>query len=615
MQSFLPGNQDGVDELKEKLTTFKQRFDRGVAVQGFQMSGRVLEELQGSRRQVRDTPVIVVTSEDERLLNSLIRKQSTRPALRCLENTRLGIRHEINNWADDFDAHNVLLMTGYPGVGKSTIAFQAAYDLSGRSRFGLIVDFDRTSDINPEMVWSTFAYEIAEVYPACRKKIVQTLKNRTFRLENATASDILRRLVIDPLKECRSAFQPCQFPVFVLDALDECGGLDRSMYEKRRELLSHIREWSKLPREFKLIVTSRDESDILDAFKSIPHKKIEMKIGSEVSKESTSDIRLYIKHAFENIVGTPRTPLLPTGWPGSDIENELAQCAGGVFIWAVTALKFIEEEEADPVERLDAIRVGGLPGGGVHALYRQILETSFKDETKASDFVKLAGAVIAAQTYLTAEDWARLLQIDVRIVKGIHSKLRSVVVDGDVIRFRYQSFVDFLLVLGSNDESRTNSVGDPKSCRPERFRVDVSEAHRALAQASFLLMNSDLCFNTHGIKSSYFRNDNPSYHNDANATVPALAYACEFWGLHLQRLRPPYAIDACLMLRFLQETSLYWVESLGVLGKLNIGVDALDVLRRYLASLNVSAQPGDVVRPQIAYVVTVHSNPSPTMEM
>ena len=86
LRSFLPGNQDGVDELKEKLTTFKQRFDRGVAVRGFQMSGRVLEELQGSRRQVRDTPVIVVTSEDEKLLSSLIRKQSTRPALRCLEN-------------------------------------------------------------------------------------------------------------------------------------------------------------------------------------------------------------------------------------------------------------------------------------------------------------------------------------------------------------------------------------------------------------------------------------------------------------------------------------------------------------------------------------------------
>ena len=471
-----------MNELKKTLATFKERFDRGVAVQDFQTSARVLEELQEFRTQVRDTPVVItIAGENEKVLSSLTRRRPTR-ILRCLENTRLGVRHEINDWADDFNVDNVLLITGYPGVGKSTVAFQAACDLSARNRFGLIVDFDRTSNTDPKVVWSTFAYEIAEMYPACKEKIIATLKNSTFRFEYATASDVLQRLVIEPLKECRSTFQDGQFPVFILDALDECGGLDRSMYEKRRELLSHIREWSKLPREFKLIVTSRDESDILDAFKSIPHKKIEMKIGSEVSKESTSDIRLYIKHAFENIVGTPRTPLLPTGWPGSDIENELAQCAGGVFIWAVTALKFIEEEEADPVERLDAIRVGGLPGGGVHALYRQILETSFKDETKASDFVKLAGAVIAAQTYLTAEDWARLLQMDVRTVKGIHSKLRTVVVDEDVIRFRHQSFVDFLFVLASNSDAETISVGSPNSGRSERFRINVSEGHRALAR-------------------------------------------------------------------------------------------------------------------------------------
>ena len=80
-----------------------------------------------------------------------------------------------------------------------------------------------------------------------------------------------------------------------------------------------------------------------------------------------------------------------------------------------------------------------------------------------------------------------------------------------------------------------------------------------------------------------------------NATVPALAYACEFWEFHLQRLRLPYTIDTSLMLRFLQETSLYWIESLSVLGKLNIAVDALDVLRQHLASLNVSTQHGDVV--------------------
>ena len=258
-----------------------------------------------------------------------------------------------------------------------------------------------------------------------------------------------------------------------------------------------------------------------------------------------------------------------------------------MFIWAVTALEFIEERDQDPVKRLDVILAGTLPGHGVYALYRQILESSFPEGTPSSNFVELAGAVIAGQRYLTAKDWADILKMDHGTIEYIHSMLRTVVVDENVIRFRHQSFVDFL--LGSNDDDQ------PESGCPKRFHVDTSEAHHALAQASFLLMNSDLHFNTHHIKSSFLRNNAPSSDGNVNAVAPALAYVCEFWEFHLQRLRPSDRIDTGLILRFLQEKTLYWIESLSVLGKLNIAVDALDVLRRYLASLNVSTQHGDVV--------------------
>ena len=47
------------------------------------------------------------------------------------------------------------------------------------------------------------AYKVS----ACREKIAETLKKCRFRLENTTASDILQRVVIDPLKECQTTFQ------------------------------------------------------------------------------------------------------------------------------------------------------------------------------------------------------------------------------------------------------------------------------------------------------------------------------------------------------------------------------------------------------------------------
>ena len=305
-----------------------------------------------------------------------------------------------------------------------------------------------------------------------------------------------------------------------------------------------------------------------------------MKTGREVPVESTSDICLYIQDAFKNIAEKPRAQTLPTDWPRSDVEKELAERAGGVFIWAVTALEFIAE--GDPVKRLAIIRVGRLPGGGVHALYKQILETTFPSNAESLLFVKLASAVIAAQKYLTAEDWARLLRMDAGTIKGIHRMLRTVVVDEGIIRFRHQSFVDFLLEFGDT------APNQPESGCPKRFRVDVSEAHHTLARVSFLLMNRDLGFNTCSIDSSYFPIKRVSSETCVNAVTPALAYVCEFWKFHLQRLRPSDRIDISLILRFLQEKTLYWVESLSVLGRLNIAVGALDVLQQYLMPTNVS---------------------------
>ena len=46
--------------------------------------------------------------------------------------------------------------------------------------------------------------------------------------------------------------------------------------------------------------------------------------------------------------------LCPPGWPGEDTIEELARRSGGIFIWAVTALDFIDE--FDPVNRLHRVQ-------------------------------------------------------------------------------------------------------------------------------------------------------------------------------------------------------------------------------------------------------------------
>ena len=53
-------------------------------------------------------------------------------------------------------------------------------------------------------------------------------------------------------------------PVFIIDALDECGGLSNTSgtLAARQEVMSQILQWSKLVPGFKLVVTSQPDCDI-----------------------------------------------------------------------------------------------------------------------------------------------------------------------------------------------------------------------------------------------------------------------------------------------------------------------------------------------------------------
>ena len=189
--------------------------------------------------------------------------------------------------------------------------------------------------------------------------------------------------------------------------------------------------------------------------------------------------------------------------------------------------------------------------------------------------------IIAAQRYLTAEHWARLLNTDKTVIKRIHDLLHTVVVDGDVIRFRHQSFIDFL--LGNIHDQTTGSSESTAHARcPKRFSVDIEDGHRTLTKACFFLMNSELRFNICNVKSSYFPNDNRPLQQSINAVPPPLAYACEFWHFHMQQLSSLSIEDVNLVLRFVQERSLFWIEALSVLGIMRAAVDALQTVLGFL---------------------------------
>ena len=286
-----------------------------------------------------------------------------------MEGTRKDLISLIFEWARNFaeSVFNILWMYGYPGAGKSTLAMHIADIFCIAHRLGVIIEFNRTTGVTPVMLWKTVAYALAREYPVCRKVIVSKLKSGTLNLANATSSNIFEQLVAEPLRRLTASdtkINPDRLPVVVIDALDECGGLDGSSRQARKEILDCFAKWAKLAPGVKLIITSRAEQDIKQAFSTIPHTPLEIHIGDSATEVSGHNIQLYLRAKFKRIASDNE---IVRDWPGDQIVTDLAQCAKGVFIWATTIMEFIEHRV--PMHQLKVILNKKLPSGNVYGLY------------------------------------------------------------------------------------------------------------------------------------------------------------------------------------------------------------------------------------------------------
>ncbi|OCH83993.1 hypothetical protein OBBRIDRAFT_840043 [Obba rivulosa] len=566
-------DREKIQDLKSKLARFKQNFDRAVNVQ----SADTVEIIKARFEKFASV------QEEYTHLRELTPHFTTPDPPRCLPGTREDILATIREWTNNLDAPNILWIGAYPGAGKSTIAFTIAAELERSHRMGTIFAFDRKSGTKPSILWRHVAFCLAREYPSCRDDIVTTLKGKPSGLANMTATEIFHQFVAKPLQQwdlSPANIPRDRLPVLIIDALDECGGLGGSSTRDRKDVLSHIGEWSKLSHYFKLIITSRIEDDIKNVLSRTTHKALSIGTADTVSPQSTRDIQRYIEHRFKEIAAD--RGYLPLCWPGKAVVDDLTSRASGVFIWAATALNYIEDFPDD--ERLSDVQGGALPSGDVHALYRQLLTKSFSkwSPKELAHFVKLVGTIVVAQVPLTAAEFRCLLGMKEATVGNICNGLRPVLAIGDTLRFAHPSFVDFL--LGPTDPSASDSINDEWSC-PEAFRIDPGIAHYDLVESMFRFMNAKLCFNICNIESSFVR----------NAALPQiqnrpLSYACRFWGFHVEQTRHDASLASSNVTVFLREKLLFWLEALGVLGAVNVAATALTCLGAKLPVLEHTEQ-------------------------
>jgi hypothetical protein len=471
-----------------------------------------------------------------------------------MEGTRQGLISMIRDWIDETHSSNIFWLKGSPGAGKSAVAATMVRLLREEGRLGSSFFFKRGHVAlgDPNSLWRTVAFDLAKFHPYLRTKILDTLKEGRI---NPTSPDIkahFRRFIHDPFLNLFNDLP--KFPIVIIDAADECAADET----QRRLFLETLKDWANLPSAYKLLVTSRDYVDIADALRDVCRSDV-IPTGDVVTIDSSNDIFLYLSASFRRIASSVMyDEILPKDWPGSAVLMDLTERAAGLFIWAATIVKLLEDDDEDPESQLELV-LGTTSLSNIDALYIQILESAFgksKNSRHIATFKTIVGGIVAAKVALNHADLVRLQGFPEpnAVSAFVLRKLRPVIsADGadHCLRLSHQSFADF--------------VCDDNRC-PERYRIDLGYVNSCFVENCLAIMNhptTGLQFDICKIPTSHLPNESIDGLGDRikEAISPSLSYSCRFW---LDHIRASNAIIPDVVNQFMRAKFLYWIEVLSL---------------------------------------------------
>jgi hypothetical protein len=485
-------------------------------------------------------------------------------AVECMKGTGGDIKDDVRKAIEE--GKNVVWITGFPGVGKSALASSIASDLVTQQQPTFYFRFDRAKPgVNTNALWRLIAYKLASRYSSVRKSILEWLQNEDVDLTSPNIDSLFTGLITAPFSKLASdstSLPSDHCIIIVIDALDECGGLDGLRSRDRKNLLLTLAHWPQLDDRFKLVVTSREEGDITRTLTSIStHISILsgglLETDSQARERAFKDVQAFFVERFSNITASfPES--LPSNWPGNEDVGVLTRRAAGVFQWAVTVANFLDSAP-NPKARLEQIMRETPESSGMqelYLLYSNILRTLCKDVKgdEMKDLVSILGTMVFAKRPLNNADYVGLLGIDQSTVEFIRNGLRSVIEPGDTLHFTHQSFTDYLL----SDQ-----------CLSE-FTIKEDYQQQILAESCLRTMFKELRFNICNLETSGLKNaDVPDIEAKVKNCLPTcLSYSCCFFADHLSCT--PFNESLMSLLKDVSYGKLlYLMEALSLLKEIN----------------------------------------------
>ncbi|KAG8793290.1 hypothetical protein FRC12_003231 [Ceratobasidium sp. 428] len=553
---------DLIEDLSLFILTFRprERAWRGVINSDEEPIQTYIAKFKGLRKQF-DTRVNVQAlraAEIERVYAKLrpVGQASHNPDWQCIPGTRVDAIGEITSWAQNPDSgSHFAWVRGPAGFGKSLIATSICMRLE---RQGVLASsFFCKRDIpelrHPNHVLTTIAFGLALRWEPYRDLLISVIRENP-TLHSRHLQPLYDVLLDGPLQRLGENDRSADIPVVVVDALDECGDS-----VTRKQLLNCLRSLSQRAPFLRIVVTSRPDMDIQDFFvRDTPPWFIEFNL---VEHDASADIWVFVREHLGDMTYI-------AGWP-NDAVDQISRRAGGLFIWARTACKFITEGY-DQVARLNQI-LSDQRMSDIDSLYATAISAGMLDAggDNMACVRQCLGVVIATSTRTPQSVSNLALLLHGRISQGVLERvLRSLssvlYVDqnrDDAIRVSHPSFMDY--------------ITDP--IRSKDWCVDLCEQNTVLAERCLEIMTQDLRFNTCGLETSDSLNSQAGdlSHRVRAAILPHLGYSCLYWSSHIANGRITSVVEGHLR-RFLFDTKLlYWIEALSLLGKLSTTLASL----------------------------------------
>ncbi|SLM35514.1 WD40/YVTN repeat-like-containing domain [Lasallia pustulata] len=329
----------------------------------------------------------------------------------CLPDTRVDLLREIYTWADGKDGRFIYWLNGLAGTGKSTIARTVARKYFENGQLGASFFFSRGGgDVgHASKFFTTIAVQLARKSQSLQRYIGDAVRKNA-DIATQSLGDQWRQVVLRPLSKLSGDSYPSSY-ILVIDALDECDNDDD--IQTILKLLAEAQTFQTI--RLRVLLTSRPEIPIRHGFYQIPEAEHQSFVLHHISPSIIDhDITVFLKYNL-GLIGQKK-PSLSASWPGEGTVKQLVQIASGLFIWAATACRFIQEAERVFLirKRLAAILqigssiVGEQPEKYLNEIYTTVLRHSIPakySEEEKEEFLSMLRDILGSITLEGHSAW------------------------------------------------------------------------------------------------------------------------------------------------------------------------------------------------------------------